>query len=130
MGLSWTGGRSAWTSASPREPTHQPLVCTWAGQHGRVARKGVGPLRGGTGTIGVTGEAMMTEGEEGEMTTGAGAEAQCTAGAAAVVAVDTGGNATSFVHIGTVPMFNICSSIKDINAQNVLQKLTMVQEFQ
>merc|ERR1719331_638265 len=48
--------------------------------------------------IGVTGEAMMTEGEEGEMTTGAGAEAQCTAGA--VVAVDTGGNATSFVHIG------------------------------
>merc|ERR1712037_474317 len=41
--------------------------------------------------IGVTGEAMMTEGEEGEMTTGAGA--------AAVVAVDTGGNATSFVQL-------------------------------
>jgi len=30
MVLSWMGGRSEWTSASPSVHTLQPLACTWA----------------------------------------------------------------------------------------------------
>ena len=51
---------------------------------------------GGTGTTGVTGEVMMTGGEEEDETiTGEGAGAPSTAGEAAAAAEDTGGNATS-----------------------------------
>ena len=87
---------------------------------------------GGTETTGVTGEAMMTEGEEGEMTIGAGAEAQCTAGAAAVVVVDTGGIATSYVYLAQFKCSISVPSLKTSMhiARDLLQKLNMVQEFQ
>ena len=113
MARRWTGVRSGWTSASPRELTPQLLACTWEDPQLEVA-EAVGMDQGvGTG-IATTMRATITPGTEGVQVPTGDVEVQAltqggATGAGAGATVPAGGTTAPGDTESSINLCRLCS---------------------